>query len=84
MHTAFYVDDGLTIANSTEEAIKLQEQLQDLFSRGGFLLHKWNSNDQVVYNTYLKIPSQYIQFVINMQDSEQSGMQSGPLPSDCC
>ena len=45
---AFYVDDGLTGADSTEEAIELQRQLQQLFSRGGFLLHKWNSNEQVV------------------------------------
>ena len=48
VNRAFYVDDGLTGADSTEEAIKLQRQLQDLFSHGGFLLRKWNSNDQVV------------------------------------
>ena len=35
---SFYVDDGLTGANSAEEAIILQRQLQELFSRGGFLL----------------------------------------------
>ena len=48
VNRAFYVDDGLTGADSTEEAIELQRQLQDLFSHGGFLLRKWNSNDQVV------------------------------------
>ena len=42
VNRAFYVDDGLTGADSTEEAIKLQRQLQDLFSHGGFLLRKWN------------------------------------------
>ena len=41
---SFYVDDGLTRADSIQEAIKLQKQLQDLFGRGGFLLRKWNSN----------------------------------------
>lgn len=41
---AFYVDDGLTRADSVEEAITLQKQLQELFSCGGFVLRKWNSN----------------------------------------
>ena len=31
----FYVDDGLTGADSVEEATELQGQLQDLFPRGG-------------------------------------------------
>ena len=30
---SFYVDDGVTGADSTEEAIELQKQLQDLFSQ---------------------------------------------------
>ena len=45
---SFYVDDGLTGADSTKEVIELQKQLQDLFSQGGFLLHKWNSTDPAV------------------------------------
>ena len=45
VNTSFYVDDGLTGANSVQEAIELQHQLQDLFSKGGFLLRKWNSSD---------------------------------------
>ena len=45
---SFYVDDGLTGADSTEAAIELQKQLQDLFSQGGFLLRKWNSSDPTV------------------------------------
>ena len=66
VNKAFYVDDGLTGADSTEEAIELQRQLQYLFSHGGFLLCKWNSNDQVVYSTYLlsfKTPSRCTQFL---------------------
>ncbi|XP_064405765.1 uncharacterized protein LOC135350852 [Halichondria panicea] len=43
--TSFYVDDGLTGADTVQEAIELQRQLQDLFSAGGFLLRKWNSSD---------------------------------------
>ena len=45
---SFYVDDGLTGADSVEEAVELQKQLQDLFSQGGFLLRKWNSNDPII------------------------------------
>ena len=45
VQTSFYVDDGLTGANTVQEAIKLQQQLQDLFSKGGFLLRKWNSSN---------------------------------------
>ena len=38
MIKSFYVDDALTVADSIEQAIELRKQLQDLFSRGGFLL----------------------------------------------
>ena len=42
---SFYVDDGLTGADSIQEAVELQCQLQDLFSKGGFHLRKWNSSE---------------------------------------
>ena len=45
---AFYVDDGVTGADSVEGAIELQRQLQSLFSMAGFLLHKWNSSEPTV------------------------------------
>ena len=41
---SFYVDDCLTGADDVKTAIVLQQQLQDLFSRGAFLLRKWNSS----------------------------------------
>ena len=44
----FYVDDGLTGADSVEEAVKLYEQLHNLFDRACFLLRKWNSSEQQV------------------------------------
>ncbi len=37
INKSFYVDDGLTGADSVQDAIELQGQLQDLFSNGGFL-----------------------------------------------
>ena len=45
---SFYVDDGLTGAESIETTIQLQQQLQKLFERGGVLLHKWNSSEPKV------------------------------------
>ena len=73
VNRAFYVDDGLTGANFTEESMELQRQLQDLFSHGGFLLRKWNSNDQVVLQhispelrdsqSMYTIPESYIEYV---------------------
>ena len=48
VHESFYVDDGLVGANSLEEAVRLQEQLQELFARGGFLLRKWKSSEPAV------------------------------------
>ena len=45
VETSFYVDDCLTGAESVEEAIDLHQQLITLFSKGGFLLHKWNSSN---------------------------------------
>ena len=45
---SFYVDDGLAGADSAEETIDLQDQLQKLFGQGGFLLRKWNCSEQAV------------------------------------
>ena len=45
---SFYVDDCLSGAANPESAVMLQQQLSGLFSRGGFLLRKWNSNDPSV------------------------------------
>ena len=41
---SFYVDDGLTGADSIEEAVYLQKQLHRLFSGAGFTLRKWTTN----------------------------------------
>ena len=48
VNDAFYVDDGITGADSIEAAIELQRQLQSLFSIAGFLLRKWNSSESAV------------------------------------
>ena len=41
----FLFDNGLTSADSIEEAVNLQVELKTLFGKGGFLLHKWNSSE---------------------------------------
>ena len=51
--SSFYVDDCLTGATDSKSALILQRQLTELFSRGGFVLRKWNSNDPSVLE---KIP----------------------------
>ena len=48
VQNSFYVDDGLMGANDVDSAITLQRELQDLFTRGGFLLRKWNSSEPQV------------------------------------
>ena len=45
---SFYVDDCLTGADSVQEAVELQQQLQSLFTKGDFLLRKWNFNESTV------------------------------------
>ena len=45
---SFYVDDGLTGSDTVGKAISLWKSLQELFARGRFVLHKWNSNSQEV------------------------------------
>ncbi len=43
------MDDGLTGADSVDEAIELQKQLQELFLKGGScLLRKWSSSNPIV------------------------------------
>ena len=45
---SFYVDDGLGGADTVQGAVRLQRELQSLFSCAGFLLWKWNSSDSMV------------------------------------
>ncbi|KAK0154149.1 hypothetical protein N1851_003773 [Merluccius polli] len=42
----FYVDDGLTSAGSTEEAVQLAREARELCAMGGLRLHKFVSNER--------------------------------------
>ena len=44
----FYVDDGITGADSIPEAIYLQRQLLQLLGKAKFLLRKWNYSEPTV------------------------------------
>jgi hypothetical protein len=44
----FYVDDILSGADTVEEALIIQRQLLGLLKSGGFVLHKWCSNDSTL------------------------------------
>ena len=48
VHDSFYVDDGLTGADSESEALTLRVELQELFACAQFLLRKWRSNSMEV------------------------------------
>ena len=43
-----YVDDLVTRGESTSEVDKIKGDFVNLFSRGGFKLHKWDSNKQTL------------------------------------
>ncbi|XP_028314916.1 uncharacterized protein LOC114470784 [Gouania willdenowi] len=44
----FYVDDGVTSANTVEEAIQLAQDAREICSKGNLRLHKFVSNDHTV------------------------------------
>lgn len=44
----FYVDDLMTTCDTSNEAIFLYKELNNLMMRGGFKLQKWSSNSKVV------------------------------------
>ena len=67
---SFYVDDGLTEADSIEEAIEVLNQLQDVFNKAGFLLHKWNLSEPIVLE-HIKPELQDSKSILTMPDSSE-------------
>ena len=65
----FYVDDCLVSVNNPDHAIKVVENLRELFSKGGFKLRKSLLSSDVVMQT---IPDEIRQ--------NQREMQSHPVP----
>ncbi len=45
---SFYVDDCLSGADTANDAVEMQVQLQGMFEKGGFVLRKWNSSEESV------------------------------------
>lgn len=46
----FYMDDVLTVCDTITELASLKLELINLLMKGGFELHKWNSNEQTILN----------------------------------
>jgi len=65
VHKNFYVDDMLKSVPTEEEAIRLQQEITKLLSRGGFRLTKWSSSSRNVLAT---IPQQERAGSINLED----------------
>lgn len=78
----YYMDDLMTGSDSLEEAIKLQNQMIILMSRGGFSLHKWCSNDpKILENIDENLREK--QVLINQEDTVKAlGMRWIPI-EDC-
>ena len=55
VHKSFYVDDCSTGAADTNSALFLQQQLTELFSRGGFILGNGTQMIPLSYSRFLKI-----------------------------
>lgn len=68
---SFYVDDGLTGADSIEEALTLKQQMTDLLKNGQFELAKWASNKTQLLQsenpTYLEIKEPEIKSVLGLR-----------------
>ena len=48
VHKSFYVDDCLSGADTISDATEMHTWLQNIFEKGGFVLHKWNSSERSV------------------------------------
>jgi hypothetical protein len=47
----FYMDDLISGANTKEEALQIKNEIQKILESGGFILHKWATNDETLLNT---------------------------------
>lgn len=70
VHNAFYVDDGLCGADSVDEALVLQSQLQEMFKKGGFFLRKWKCSEP---NLLQHLPSHLLDLRSSQEISETEG-----------
>ncbi|XP_064629278.1 uncharacterized protein LOC135488567 [Lineus longissimus] len=70
---SFYVDDFLKSLGSDDQAIDMRESATAVCSKGGWRLHKWNSNSEVVNEA---IPpserSKTLQLAIESEQPQQS------------
>lgn len=61
----FYMDDGFTGAETTNDAIELSKEIRDCLQSAGFELDKWISNDKMVLHALNELTSDEI--IINSE-----------------
>lgn len=62
-----YIDDFLTGGNTDEEVIEIYEQLTEMLRRGGFGVHKFCTNSEIIRN---RIPTELQEMQANFEDSD--------------
>ena len=73
LHESFYVDDGQTSTNTSEEAIDTLQKARKIISKFNIRLHKITSNDPDVLKAF---PSSELASEIPMLPSEASAIQA--------
>ncbi|XP_045535734.1 uncharacterized protein LOC123721318 [Papilio machaon] len=70
----FYMDDLMTGCYNVEEGLVIYKEMTELLGKGGFLLQKWNSNNEEIINKINEAERQGIQ---NQLDQKQIVQQQG-------
>ena len=69
----FYVDDALCGANTTEDALRLQQELIALLKRGGFHLRKFCANHLIIAEA---VPPECRELEAHIQLSSNEGIKT--------
>jgi hypothetical protein len=77
----FYVDDLMSGASSTSQALDLQKQLLDLLKRGGMNLRKWSSNCPALLESLpLELRETQLPFKIELEEGIKTlGLHWNPV-----
>lgn len=68
IQTGIYIDDVITGADTSHQALDLQQQLIHLFKKGGFELRKWTSNCSDVLNA---VPNDHLELPLTIDADDQ-------------
>lgn len=65
-----YVDDIVTKGDTIEQISKIKNEATEKFSKGGFKLHKWHSNDFSLETTPIQMIMRSIIQEINLEPNQ--------------